>query len=140
MRFTDFLDKIATASEAEVEHIMGLIQKATPKAVNLLNMGYNAMQALIKDVQSPTGKGVEALIDSAIPQAAPYMADIVPLAEKAATAMHAVATDLPAVEGIALIYGAKIMSAIDGGKKTLAEYIMDLQTSFIPAPAPAAAA
>ena len=140
MKFTDFLDKIATASEAEVEHIMTLIQKTTPKAVNLLNMGYNAMQVLIKDAQSPAGKGVEALIGSAIPQAAPYMTAIVPLAEKAAKAMRAVATDLTAVEGVALRYGAEIMSAIDGGKKTIAEYILDLQTSFVPAPTSAVTA
>ena len=138
MKFVNFLDKIATASEAEIQHLMTLVQNVTPKAVHLLNIGYNVMQTLIKDVQSPSGVGVEALIGSALPQTIPYMAEIVPLAEKAATAMRAVSNDLPAVEGIALRYGAEIMFAIDGAKKTIDEYIGDLQNSFIPAPIPVA--
>lgn len=120
------------AAEHEIEHLMNWMQNKTPKVVNAFLVAHNITQAFVNAAKSPGGVTAETILSEVAPQTAAWYPVIIPFAQKLADIFTKIAADIPAVEGVCLRYGAEMVAAIDGNKKTIDEYITDFQNMYTP--------
>lgn len=129
-KLIDLLHKLEGTSEQDITALMSWIATKTPQAVKAFTIAHTITSAFIKEATSPTGIVIEGFIGTLIPGSAPYFPAVLAAAQKLAIATQKVADDMPAVEGIALRYGAEIIAIIDGNKDTLDNYIMEFQKLY----------
>lgn len=134
------IHKLEGTAVNEIEHLMSWMQGKTPIAVNAFMVAHNVTQAFVNAAKSPAGQTAETLLAVAVPQTAAWAGIVLPVAQKLANVFEKIADDIPAVEGVALRYGAEIVSAIEGGKDTIDNYILEFQKMYLSVPAPAALA
>lgn len=126
-----FIDKVSNEAEDEVQKLMLWIKKEEPATINALMQAYKITNKFVTIAKSSQVVALEDMISSVIPQAKSWTQDAINLATEMGNAMVSVGGKIPAIDGIALMYCAKLSVLIEGGKTTLEEMIIKVQSMFI---------
>lgn len=123
-------DKIGDVAIDDVKAIAAFFTKKTPELAIALHAGYNITQKILTVLMSQEGIVIENLVASTIPQAQSWTIDVEQLASEMGNCMLKVQGFLPAMDGIAAEYCARIVGAIEGGVTELNDLRMEVRSLF----------
>jgi hypothetical protein len=133
----NIIDHFATATEQDIEKFMSWVKGKTPAVINAFSSAYGITQTIIKEATSPSGLAAEAIVEKFFPPSAAIFPALLALVQTAGASCKAIADDIPGVEGVAVRYGAEIVSVIDGAKDSIDNYLVEFQKMFTSSPATA---
>lgn len=129
-KLINILHKFEGVAVKDIQAMMAWMQAKTPEAVNAFVTAHNITQAFVNEAKSPTGATAEAVLASVLPSTAPFYPVVIGAAQKLADAFSKIATDIPAVEGVAYRYAGEIILAIDATAGTIDHVLMEFQKLF----------